>query len=210
VITKTKYVACAAVALIVAPSAWFWRAAWRAHAQLVTLQVRNAPLTDVVRKIEHQTWEHIRVDNKLNGLISLDETRSSNVRIVKVEIINGEVVENTDEQKLLRFPPETTPLLLDYEDFHSRPPKVGQKRGFHGRPCGRPRCDAGLTLLNPRNNLIHQRDRPHESRGRGFFLEKWDSRELVAPIKTICETGSRHRKSARLAAGRRLHPPVSG
>jgi prepilin-type processing-associated H-X9-DG protein len=40
------------------------------------------------------------------------------------------VVENTDEQKVLRFPPETTPLLLDYENFHPRDPKSGKNVGF--------------------------------------------------------------------------------
>jgi prepilin-type N-terminal cleavage/methylation domain-containing protein len=58
----------------------------------------------------------------LNGR-KMDETRTSNVRIVRVTVINGEPEQRSDEQKVLRFPPETTPLLLDYEDFHPRPPK---------------------------------------------------------------------------------------
>jgi prepilin-type N-terminal cleavage/methylation domain-containing protein/prepilin-type processing-associated H-X9-DG protein len=61
----------------------------------------------------------------LNGH-KIDETRSSNVRIVRVAVINGEVVDNTDEQRTLRFPPETTPLFLDYDDFHPRLPKSGK------------------------------------------------------------------------------------
>ena len=68
-------------------------------------------------------------NTELNGR-RIDETRSSNVRIVRVQIINGEVVENTDEQKVLRFPPETTPLLLDYEDFHHREPRSGKNVVF--------------------------------------------------------------------------------
>jgi hypothetical protein len=56
----------------------------------------------------------------------MDETRTSNVRIVRVIVINGEPVEQSDEKKELRFPPATTPLLLDYEDFHSRPPRPGK------------------------------------------------------------------------------------
>ena len=61
----------------------------------------------------------------LNGR-KMDETRTSNVRIVRVIVINGEPVEQTDEKKELRFPPATTPLLLDYEDFHPRPPRPGK------------------------------------------------------------------------------------
>ena len=61
----------------------------------------------------------------LNGR-RMDETRTSNVRIVRVVVIDGQPAEQTDENKQLRFPPETTPLLLDYEDFHPRPPRPGK------------------------------------------------------------------------------------
>jgi len=61
----------------------------------------------------------------LNGH-RMDETRSSNVRIIKVAVINGEPVQQSNETKTLRFPPETTPLFLDYEDFHPRPPNPGK------------------------------------------------------------------------------------
>ncbi len=64
-------------------------------------------------------------DTDLNGR-KMDETRTSNVRLVKVVVINGQPIEQINEQKELRFPPETTPLLLDYEDFHPRPPRPGK------------------------------------------------------------------------------------
>jgi len=66
---------------------------------------------------------------ELNGH-RIDETRSSLVRIVRVTVIDGQVVENTDTNAVLRFPPETTPLLLDYEEFHPRPPKSGKNVVF--------------------------------------------------------------------------------
>jgi prepilin-type N-terminal cleavage/methylation domain-containing protein/prepilin-type processing-associated H-X9-DG protein len=59
---------------------------------------------------------------ELNGR-RMDETRSSKVRTVRVVVVNGQVVDNTEGQKVLLFPPETTPLFLDYEDFHPRPPQ---------------------------------------------------------------------------------------
>jgi prepilin-type N-terminal cleavage/methylation domain-containing protein/prepilin-type processing-associated H-X9-DG protein len=61
----------------------------------------------------------------LNGH-RIDETRSA--RLIKVEVINGVVIENTN--MVLRFPPETTPLFLDYEEFHPRPPKPGKNVVF--------------------------------------------------------------------------------
>jgi prepilin-type processing-associated H-X9-DG protein len=65
----------------------------------------------------------------LNGR-SIDETRSVQLRIVRVEVIDGQEPKRTDERKELSFPPETTPLLLDYEEYHPRPPKTGKNVGF--------------------------------------------------------------------------------
>jgi hypothetical protein len=46
--------------------------------------------------------------------------------VVTVIVVDGQPVQNTDTNKVLRFSPETTPLLLDYEEFHPRPPKFGK------------------------------------------------------------------------------------
>ena len=52
----------------------------------------------------------------------MDETRTANMYVKQV--INGVVIQDTNI--VLRFPPETTPLLLDYEEFHPRPPQPGK------------------------------------------------------------------------------------
>jgi prepilin-type N-terminal cleavage/methylation domain-containing protein/prepilin-type processing-associated H-X9-DG protein len=57
----------------------------------------------------------------LNGR-RIDETKTAQVFMVWQE--NGAPAQSTN--MVLRFPPETTPLLLDYEDFHPRPPKSGK------------------------------------------------------------------------------------
>jgi prepilin-type N-terminal cleavage/methylation domain-containing protein/prepilin-type processing-associated H-X9-DG protein len=57
----------------------------------------------------------------LNGH-RIDETRTATMFLMTVT--NGVVVQNTNF--VLRFPPETTPLLLDYEEFHPRAPKSGK------------------------------------------------------------------------------------
>lgn len=69
---KTKYLLLGFSALIAVGGLWFGRAAWRAHQQLVTLNVREVPLADVLRKIERQTWENIRSEKGLDALITLD------------------------------------------------------------------------------------------------------------------------------------------
>ena len=62
---------------------------------------------------------------ELNGR-RIDETRSHTVRIVKVIVTDAQPPQTSDESKELQFPPVTTPLLLDYEDFHPRPPLPGK------------------------------------------------------------------------------------
>ena len=51
---------------------WLARAAWRAHHQLVTLHVRNAPLGEVLREIESQTWKKVRAEKSLDARITLN------------------------------------------------------------------------------------------------------------------------------------------
>jgi hypothetical protein len=48
-----------------------WRA-WRVNRQLVTLAVRNAPLAEVITKIERQTRQKIRLDSRLDAKVTLD------------------------------------------------------------------------------------------------------------------------------------------
>jgi hypothetical protein len=68
---KTKHVWLGLSAVALAGGLWFARAAWRAHHQIVTLHVRNAPLAEVLRKIEWQTWKKIRAEKGLDARITL-------------------------------------------------------------------------------------------------------------------------------------------
>jgi hypothetical protein len=68
---KTKSLLLGASVLLVVAGLWFGRRAWQAHHKLVTLNVRNAALGDVLRKIEKQTWEKIRVEKSLDARITL-------------------------------------------------------------------------------------------------------------------------------------------
>ena len=63
-------------ALVFAAAAlWFGYAAWQAHYKLVTLDVRNADVRDVIKKIERQTWENIAVQKEVTGKITLKVRR---------------------------------------------------------------------------------------------------------------------------------------
>ncbi len=61
---KTKYV-LVGILILVAAALWAGRLAWHVHRQLVTLNVRNAPLPEVLRSIEKQTWKKIRAEKAL-------------------------------------------------------------------------------------------------------------------------------------------------
>jgi hypothetical protein len=58
---KTKYIVIGIGMVVALTGAGLGRTAWRAHRNSVTLHVRNAPLTEVLRKIERQTREKIRL-----------------------------------------------------------------------------------------------------------------------------------------------------
>jgi len=65
---------------------------------------------------------------ELNGH-RMDETTTANLKFVMVWI-GDDGSGQTNGTVQLKFPPATTPLLLDYEDFHPRPPKSGKNVVF--------------------------------------------------------------------------------
>jgi hypothetical protein len=71
---KTKYLFLGMGALLALGGLWFGRAAWRAHQQIVTLDVHKVPLADVLCKIERQTWRKICAEKNLDARITLRVT----------------------------------------------------------------------------------------------------------------------------------------
>ena len=58
-------------ALLVLAAIYFGRAAYRAHLNLVTLDVRDMDVREVIKKMEHQTWEVIFVNKAVEGKITM-------------------------------------------------------------------------------------------------------------------------------------------
>lgn len=58
------------------PAAYCAWLAYLAYFDLVTLDVRNADVREVVKKIEHQTWESISVDRGIQGKVTLKVRRA--------------------------------------------------------------------------------------------------------------------------------------
>jgi hypothetical protein len=63
---RTKYFLLGTAALVAVAGLWFGRAVWRVHHQLVTLNVRDTPLPEVLRNIERQTWKRLRAESALD------------------------------------------------------------------------------------------------------------------------------------------------
>jgi len=66
---------------------------------------------------------------ELNGR-RIDETRSAQVRFVQVTDDGEQPPVIVDTNKVVAFPPVTTPLLFDYDEFHPRPPQSGKNAVF--------------------------------------------------------------------------------
>jgi len=68
---KTKYLLLGIGALLAAGTFWGGHVAWQIRHQLVSLDVRNMPLAEVLRKVERQTWKKIRAEQNLDTRITL-------------------------------------------------------------------------------------------------------------------------------------------
>lgn len=66
---------------------------------------------------------------ELNGR-RIDETRNAQVRFVTVTEESGQAPVVINTNKVVSFPPVTTPLLFDYDAFHPRPPQSGKNAVF--------------------------------------------------------------------------------
>ncbi len=78
------------------------RAAWRAHQNLVTLDVHNMPVRDVVRKLRWQTWEKITVHKDLNARITL------NVADQPLNGVLGLIADQSEARWSIAYPLYTT------------------------------------------------------------------------------------------------------
>ena len=68
---KTKMLVVGMTLVLALGGLWVGRAAWRANRDLVSLDVREMPLAQVLQKIERQTWEDVRAEGALDARITL-------------------------------------------------------------------------------------------------------------------------------------------
>jgi hypothetical protein len=95
-VKRRIYVWGSLLALIVL--GWLGYIAWGAHQNLVTLDVRDADVREVLRKCEWQTWETIVVHKAVKGKVTL------NVRKVPLEEVLGIIAEQTETRITAVYP----------------------------------------------------------------------------------------------------------
>jgi len=84
--------------LVAIALAWGGRKAYLAYKNLVTLNVHDMDVRDVVQKIERQTWELIVVNKDVRGKVTL------NVRNVPLEEVLGIIGEQTSSRATAVYP----------------------------------------------------------------------------------------------------------
>ena len=72
-----KNIIVLSVTLALVAAAYFGWLAWNAGRNLVTLDVRDVDVREVVQKIERQTRETILTDSNLNGKVTFKVKRAS-------------------------------------------------------------------------------------------------------------------------------------
>ncbi|HTI71380.1 MAG TPA: hypothetical protein VMF06_15520, partial [Candidatus Limnocylindria bacterium] len=60
-----------AATLVTLAGTWAGRVIYRAHRNLVSLDVENVPLRKVVSQLKRQTWENIEVNKDVDGMVTL-------------------------------------------------------------------------------------------------------------------------------------------
>lgn len=122
-----------AIYVAFAASAWFGYIAWRASRNLVTLNVRNAPVRDVVRSIERQTWEIIATHKNVEGTVTLK------VKDARLEDVLNIIAEQVSCRWSAMYPLYTTGQSLDRFKKSVRGELTAADNGWtnlHTRPFG--------------------------------------------------------------------------
>src|SRR5258708_456532 len=70
----------------------------------------------------------------LNGWRLDTAPKPTTVFFRRLIVVNGQAVEESGGTNQFQYPAESTPLLLDYENFHPRPPKSGKNTVYMDAP----------------------------------------------------------------------------
>lgn len=95
----------AVIALVLA--AWGGYLIWCSSRNLVTLNVRNVDVREVIPKLERQTWETILMDENVQGKVTF------NVRRVPLEVVLGIIEDQVSARWSVLYPLYTTRARLD-------------------------------------------------------------------------------------------------
>lgn len=169
--------------VILGVALWFGYAAWLAHLNLVTLDVRNADVRDVIRKIERQTWEDIAVEKEVAGKITLK------VRRAPLEAVLNIIADQTSARWTAVYPLYSTkPSLKKIKSVAvgELPAKENGWSAWLTRPFGRGMGMFGAALRNENKLITLQLDRKDVETA-SLALDRFGKSRIVAEDGT---TGS--------------------
>ncbi|MSU35003.1 MAG: hypothetical protein EXS36_07800 [Pedosphaera sp.] len=85
---------------------WFGYHAWKAGRNVVTLHVNNMPVRAVISKLKWQTWEDIRVQQDVNGFVTL------NVENSPLDVVLGLISQQLEVRWTVAYPIYRGPKAL--------------------------------------------------------------------------------------------------
>ena len=164
-------------ALVFAAAAlWFGYAARQAHFNLVTLDVRNADVRDVIKKIERQTWEDIAVQKEVTGKITLKVARQPLDAVLNI------IAEQTSARWVAVYPLYTTgPSLKKIKSVAvgELPAKENGWSAWLTRPFGRGMGMFGAALRDE-NKLISLQLDKKDVETASLALDRFGKSRVVA------------------------------
>ena len=156
--TRTKLVSILAIlaGAVLVYGAW---TAVRAHRNLVTFNVRNMEVRQVVRKIERQTWESIVVNKDVQGKVTL-EVRNAPLEAV-LDLVAGQVSARSSHVYPIyhkKSALKELQLLLQQQSGDDAEAKRWTNFAFRGRMGGGGGFRGGFDGMDSAtNNLINLR-----------------------------------------------------
>lgn len=156
--------------------AWCAHAAYRAHLNLVTLNVRDVDVRVVARSIEWQTWEKIIVNRNVSGKVTL------NVHNVPLERVLGIISEQTSARWVAVYPlyssRKSLAALQRVAAGDGAPEKSGWS-AFQPRPFGGPAGGMFAANLRAQNELVTMKVSDKEVGVVSLGLERFAQAEVV-------------------------------
>jgi len=165
---KAKYIFLSLAVVLAVALAWVGRSVYRAHKNIVTLDVYNAPLTDVIKQLERQTRETIISGKGLDAKVTLavknvplDEAldqlaRSAGANWSKWYAVHGSERALTQLETALR----DRAKIEDAGWTNVAPHDIAGGPDWHSGPGGLPKAPGNFTTSDGKSGVVVTKRKP--------------------------------------------------